>query len=215
MAEFIHFACTSEDINNLCHALMAARQPRAGAAAGAGSRSSTSSPALAHACADLPMLSRTHGQAATPTTLGKEMANFVYRLRRAAQPHRRASQLTAKINGAVGNYNAHLAAYPGRSTGRRSRAASSSRFGLDLQPLHHPDRAARLPGRTVRRLCRGQHHPARPRPRHVGLHLARLLPAARRSRARSGPPPCRTRSTRSTSRTPKATSASPTHCCDT
>jgi len=110
-AGFIHFACTSEDINNLCYALMVE-----------GSRSKIMLPALdrvvdklvalAHELADLPMLSRTHGQAATPTTLGKEMANFAARLRRVRM--RIASvRLSGKINGAVGNYNAHVAAYPG------------------------------------------------------------------------------------------------------
>ncbi|MBI5889988.1 MAG: adenylosuccinate lyase [Nitrosomonadales bacterium] len=108
--EFIHFACTSEDINNLSHALMLNH-----------SRSEVMLPtlnvlierlqhlALQHA--DLPMLCRTHGQTATPSTLGKEMANVVHRLRRA---HARiaAVEVMGKINGAVGNYNAHLSAYP-------------------------------------------------------------------------------------------------------
>jgi adenylosuccinate lyase len=108
--EFIHFACTSEDINNLSHALMLKT-----------SRDTVMLPALdaltarlrdlAHQLADLPMLCRTHGQTATPSTLGKEMANVVYRLRRARE-RLAAVELLGKINGAVGNYNAHLAAYP-------------------------------------------------------------------------------------------------------
>ena len=108
--EFIHFACTSEDINNLSHALMLK-----------GTRATVLLPtlqvlterlkSLAHQFAELPMLCRTHGQTATPSTLGKEMANVVYRLQRAEQ--RLASiEILGKINGAVGNYNAHLAAYP-------------------------------------------------------------------------------------------------------
>ncbi|MDP2144162.1 MAG: adenylosuccinate lyase [Gallionella sp.] len=108
--EFIHFACTSEDINNLSHALMLK-----------GAREAAMLPALqgvivrlkdlAHQLADVPMLCRTHGQTATPSTLGKEMANVVYRLQRAEQ--RLASvEILGKINGAVGNYNAHLSAYP-------------------------------------------------------------------------------------------------------
>ena len=108
--EFIHFACTSEDINNLSHALMLK-----------GTRATVLLPtlqvlterlkSLAHQFAELPMLCRTHGQTATPSTLGKEMANVVYRLQRAEQ--RLASiEMLGKINGAVGNYNAHLAAYP-------------------------------------------------------------------------------------------------------
>jgi len=107
-AEFIHFACTSEDINNVAHALMLAdgrvlllEQLRA---------IHEALRALAHAHAAVPMLSRTHGQAASPTTVGKEFANFAVRLARAIASIE-AVALTAKMNGAVGNYNAHLAAY--------------------------------------------------------------------------------------------------------
>ncbi len=110
VGEFIHFACTSEDINNLSHALMlkAAREnvilP---ALDGLISRLTD----LAHEHAAVPMLSRTHGQPATPTTLGKEMANLVYRLQRQVRQIASVPML-GKINGAVGNYNAHLSAYP-------------------------------------------------------------------------------------------------------
>ncbi|HEX9450208.1 MAG TPA: adenylosuccinate lyase [Burkholderiales bacterium] len=108
---FVHFACTSEDINNLCHALML-RDARAQVMLPAVDALIERLTALAHSTASLPMLSRTHGQPATPSTLGKEMANFVHRLRR--QRTRVAGvSLTGKINGAVGNYNAHLAAFPG------------------------------------------------------------------------------------------------------
>ena len=119
-AEYIHFACTSEDINNLCHALTA-RDSRDQVLLPGLDRIIGRLAALAHQCADLPMLSRTHGQSATPTTLGKEMANFVHRLR-GARARIAAVELTAKINGAVGNFNAHLAAYPDfdwESFGRR------------------------------------------------------------------------------------------------
>ncbi|MFA6901940.1 MAG: adenylosuccinate lyase [Gallionellaceae bacterium] len=108
--EFIHFACTSEDINNLSHALMLKN-----------GRNEVMLPALvtlisrlrshAHQLADLPMLCRTHGQTATPSTLGKEMANVVHRLERARERIQGVA-LLGKINGAVGNYNAHLSAYP-------------------------------------------------------------------------------------------------------
>ena len=108
--EFIHFACTSEDINNLSHALML----KSG-------RNEVMLPALdalinrlrehAHQHAELPMLCRTHGQTATPSTLGKEMANVVHRLERARERIVGVTIL-GKINGAVGNYNAHLSAYP-------------------------------------------------------------------------------------------------------
>ena len=110
VSEFIHFACTSEDINNLAHGLMLKA-----------ARDETMLPmldkllarlrALAHQHAQLPMMSRTHGQPATPSTLGKEMANVAYRLHR-ARTKIAAVNLLGKINGAVGNYNAHLAAYP-------------------------------------------------------------------------------------------------------
>ncbi|MGB7347411.1 MAG: adenylosuccinate lyase [Pirellulaceae bacterium] len=107
--EFVHFACTSEDINNLAHAMML-RDGRALLAeqmdivVGAIDE-------LAKDYADVPMLSRTHGQTASPTTVGKEMANVVARLRRELK-YVRNVDLLGKINGAVGNYNAHLAAYP-------------------------------------------------------------------------------------------------------
>jgi len=111
VTRFVHFACTSEDINNLCHALML-KDARAHVMLPAIDALIEGLAALAHSTAALPMLSRTHGQPATPSTLGKEMANFVYRLRK--QRARLAGvSLTGKINGAVGNYNAHLAAFPG------------------------------------------------------------------------------------------------------
>ncbi len=109
-AEFIHFACTSEDINNLAHALMAG-DAREKVMLPALDQVIDKLRALAHEFADAPMLARTHGQAATPTTLGKEIANVVQRLRR-ARARIAAVGLMGKINGAVGNYNAHLAAYP-------------------------------------------------------------------------------------------------------
>ncbi len=110
VSEFIHFACTSEDINNLSHALMlqaARRDVLLPAISGLETRLRE----LAINLADLPMLARTHGQPASPTTLGKEMANVLYRVRRATQRIERVEML-GKINGAVGNYNAHLSAYP-------------------------------------------------------------------------------------------------------
>jgi len=110
VSEFVHFACTSEDINNLCHALMA-RDCRELVLLPTFQRLIDKLTALAHSTAALPMLSRTHGQSATPTTVGKEMANVVHRLRR-VQRRIASVELTGKINGAVGNYNAHLAAYP-------------------------------------------------------------------------------------------------------
>lgn len=108
--EFIHFACTSEDINNTAHALML-EQGRHEVLLPAIDALIERLRALAHEHAALPMLSRTHGQPASPTTLGKEMANIAARLMRARDAIARV-QLTAKFNGAVGNYNAHTAAWP-------------------------------------------------------------------------------------------------------
>ena len=108
--EFIHFACTSEDINNLSHALML-KAARNAVMLPTLNVLTTRLKNIAHQLADLPMLSRTHGQTATPSTLGKEMANVVYRLQRAKQ-QLAGTEILGKINGAVGNYNAHLAAYP-------------------------------------------------------------------------------------------------------
>jgi adenylosuccinate lyase len=111
VSEFIHFACTSEDINNLSHALML-REGRGQVLIPQMDEVIEAVRTLARDLAEVPMLSRTHGQPASPTTLGKEMANFVYRLDR--QRDQVADiRLLGKINGAVGNYNAHLAAYPG------------------------------------------------------------------------------------------------------
>src|SRR6267378_4185421 len=109
--EFVHFACTSEDVNNLAYALMVAESRDRVMLPGL-DRVVAALRELARRHAALPMLSRTHGQAATPTTLGKEVANFAHRLRRARERIAGVAIL-GKINGAVGNYNAHLAAYPG------------------------------------------------------------------------------------------------------
>lgn len=109
-SEFIHFACTSEDINNLSHGLMLKT-----------ARDSVMLPflnsliarltELSEQLANQPMLSRTHGQTASPTTMGKELANVVYRLQR-QQKQLASNEILGKINGAVGNFNAHLSAYP-------------------------------------------------------------------------------------------------------
>src|SRR5712691_9669928 len=110
VAEFVHFACTSEDINNLAYGLML-KEARDRVLLPALDRVIETLAALARQLADAPMLARTHGQPASPTTLGKELANAVHRLRRARRSIAAVS-LTGKMNGAVGNYNAHLAAYP-------------------------------------------------------------------------------------------------------
>ena len=131
-SEFIHFACTSEDINNTSHGMMLKA-----------ARDTVLLPSLAnviarlteiaHANANLPMMSRTHGQPASPTTLGKEMANVVARLQRAQQ--RIASvEILGKMNGAVGNYNAHLSAYPDFDWPAFSRKVIEERLGLTFNP---------------------------------------------------------------------------------
>ena len=108
--EFIHFACTSEDINNLSYALMLT-EARATSLLVWMDKVSNAIRKMAHLYAELPMLSRTHGQPATPTTLGKEMANVVARLERQSRQLAKV-EICGKINGAVGNYNAHITAYP-------------------------------------------------------------------------------------------------------
>ncbi len=131
-AEFIHFACTSEDINNTSHGMMlkAARDTVLLPALQTLAARLTE---LAHDNAALPMLSRTHGQPASPTTLGKEIANVVARLQRAMQ--RIASvEILGKMNGAVGNYNAHLSAYPAFDWPAFSKQVIEQRLGLVFNP---------------------------------------------------------------------------------
>ncbi len=108
--EFIHFACTSEDINNLAYALML-KEARDHVLLPALDGLIDNLVALAKSCLDVPMLARTHGQVASPTTMGKEVANVVARLARQVKLLR-GCPILGKINGAVGNYNAHLSAYP-------------------------------------------------------------------------------------------------------
>ena len=131
--EFIHFACTSEDINNVSHALMI-RGSRDEVLLPAVDRIIETLRTLAHAEAATPMLSRTHGQSATPTTLGKEIANVVVRLR-AARARAAAVAPLAKMNGAVGSYNAHLAACPDVDWASFSREVIEGELGLTFNPL--------------------------------------------------------------------------------
>lgn len=110
ISEFIHFACTSEDINNLSHALML-KTAREEFILPEWKKLINEISKLAEAYKTIPLLSRTHGQPASPTTVGKEMVNVAYRLQRQYQQLQKA-EILGKINGAVGNYNAHLSAYP-------------------------------------------------------------------------------------------------------
>jgi adenylosuccinate lyase len=131
-SEFIHFGCTSEDINNTSHGMML-KAARDGVLLPALQALITRLTEIAHVNAALPMLSRTHGQTASPTTLGKEMANVVARLQRAIQ--RIADvEILAKMNGAVGNYNAHLSAYPGFDWPAFSKEVIEQRLGLTFNP---------------------------------------------------------------------------------
>jgi len=131
-AEFVHFACTSEDINNTSHALML-KAARAEVVLPALDRIVAKLTAMAHAFAEQPMLARTHGQTASPTTLGKEIANVVARL-----VHARGRvadvKLLAKMNGAVGNYNAHLAAWPEFDWEAFSRRVVEGQLELGFNP---------------------------------------------------------------------------------
>lgn len=111
LKDFLHFGCTSEDINNLSYALML-RSARSEVLLPQMRELTNKLKAMAREYAELPMLSRTHGQTASPTTLGKELANVAARLER-AQNHFGAVEILGKFNGAVGNYNAHVVAYPG------------------------------------------------------------------------------------------------------
>ncbi|MDU6099907.1 MAG: adenylosuccinate lyase [Acinetobacter sp.] len=128
--EFIHFACTSEDINNLSHALMLKNGREVLVASMKQILHAISALATTHA--EQPMLSRTHGQTASPTTLGKEMANVAYRLARQIKQFENV-ELLGKINGAVGNYNAHLSAYPDVDWAAHAQAFVES-LGLTFNP---------------------------------------------------------------------------------
>ena len=131
-SEFIHFACTSEDINNTSHGMML-KSARDGVLLPALQAIIAKLTEIAHVNAELPMLSRTHGQTASPTTLGKEFANVVARLRRAVQ--RIADvEILGKMNGAVGNYNAHLSAYPEFDWPTFSKNVIEQRLGLTFNP---------------------------------------------------------------------------------
>ena len=132
VGEFIHFACTSEDINNLSHALML-RQARDEVLLPQLREIAAKLQQMAHALAAVPMMSRTHGQPATPTTLGKEIANVLARLQRQIQ-QLAAQEFLGKINGAVGNYNAHLVAYPDVDWEQHCQKFVEKSLGLTFNP---------------------------------------------------------------------------------
>ena len=179
VAEYVHVFSTSEDVNNLAYALMvrgAVREVWLPAATGADRGPRRAWP---RRCADQPMLARTHGQAATPTTLGKELAVLAHRLRRQLRRIDGAEYL-GKANGATGTYAAHVVARAGHRLDRRlPRLRRGPR--PDLEPADHADRVARLAGRALRRRRALQPDPAQPLHRRLDLHLARLLRPGRRS----------------------------------
>ncbi|HNG82129.1 MAG TPA: adenylosuccinate lyase, partial [Burkholderiaceae bacterium] len=130
--EFVHFACTSEDINNTSHALML-KAAREQVLLPTLDQIIARLRELAQAFAAVPMLSRTHGQTASPTTVGKEIANVVARLQ-AGRARIAEVKLLAKMNGAVGNYNAHLSAWPEHDWEAFSRAVIENQLGLTFNP---------------------------------------------------------------------------------
>ena len=132
MQEFVHFACTSEDINNTSHALML-KSARDEVMLPMLDRIIAKMTAMSHTFAAVPMLSRTHGQTASPTTVGKEVANVVARLKNARE-RIAGVKLLAKMNGAVGNYNAHLSAYPEHDWEAFSRQVVEGALGLSFNP---------------------------------------------------------------------------------
>jgi len=129
--EFIHFACTSEDVNNLAYALMVRDGCRV--LSSCMDQLTHAIRDIAHGNADAAMLSRTHGQPASPTTMGKELANFVYRLERQSRQLNQVP-LLGKINGAVGNYNAHGIAYPEVDWPVLAKTFIEQRLELDFNP---------------------------------------------------------------------------------
>ena len=131
-SEFIHFACTSEDINNTSHGMML-NTARGTVLLPALDKLIARLSEIAHQHADMPMMSRTHGQPASPTTMGKEIANVVARLRRAQQAIATV-EILGKMNGAVGNYNAHLSAYPKVDWQAFAREVVEQRLGLTFNP---------------------------------------------------------------------------------
>ncbi len=131
-SEFIHFACTSEDINNTSHGMML-KTARNEVMLPTLQKLISKLTEIAHANAEVPMLSRTHGQTASPTTLGKEMANVVARLQRAIKRIEQV-EILGKMNGAVGNYNAHLSAYPQHDWESFSKNVVEQRLGLTYNP---------------------------------------------------------------------------------
>ena len=209
LKDFLHFGCTSEDINNVAYALML-RTARSEVLIPLMRELKAKLQSIAHQHADVAMLSRTHGQPASPTTLGKELANFVKRLE-LAQRQLGGVTIRAKFNGAVGNFNAHAVAYPDADWPRYHRALHRG-TGPGVELAHDADRAARLDGRIRARRWLATTRSSSTCAGTSGATFRSATSSKRSPATKSDRPRCRTRSTRSISRTPRATSAWPTPC---
>jgi adenylosuccinate lyase len=207
--EFVHFACTSEDINNTSHALATASAARDQVLLPALERhTSPSLRALAQAYADVPMLSRTHGQTASPTTVGKEVANVLVRLC-AARERIAGVKILGKMNGAVGNYNAHLSAWPDFDWEAFAKAVVETPeplgLGLSFQPYSIQIEPHDYMAEVFDAVARANTILVDLVTRRLGL-CDRWATSSKGSKtAKWAPPPCRTRSTPSTLRMPRAT----------
>ncbi len=204
-SEFIHFACTSEDINNLSHALML-QEARETVILPKLAEIIEKLTGMAHDLAAVPMMSRTHGQPATPTTLGKETANIVYRLQRQFK-NLQAQEFLGKINGAVGNYNAHMVAYPDVDWETHCRNFVEIGLGLAFNPytiqIEPHDYMAEF-FQTLSRINTILIDFNRDVWGYISLGYFKQKSQSGR---KSALPPCRTKSTPSTLKIPKATSA--------
>ena len=180
--EMIHFACTSEDINNLAYALIL-REFVERALAPTLDRIAGTIGEIARRYKDVAMIARTHGQEASPTTVGKEFAIFAWRLDRQIGQLRRQEYL-GKANGAVGNFNAHQFAYPEADWLEHSRNFVEG-LGLDVESADDADRESRFSRRDFPHDRAHRDDPDRLRARHLGLHFDRLFHAKdRRGRGR-------------------------------
>jgi adenylosuccinate lyase len=187
--EFVHFACTSEDINNLCYAqMLAAARERILLPAIAAVADHLAGLAGRHAA--LPMLSRTHGQPASPTTLGKEAANFAARLRRAAKAFARV-EILGKFNGAVGGFNAHVAGNPSVDWRAESRRLIEGSGSYRTSTRRRSSRTTGSPSTATR--SRAPTSSSSTCAATFGATSRSAISRRRRLRARSARQPCRTR----------------------
>ena len=170
--EWVHFACTSEDINNTAYALMMKKgRHLAGALLG---QCVEEMEHKARAYQSIPMMSRTHGQPATPTTMGKEFVNFAWRLNQEKTTLEQI-KIQAKINGATGNYNAHHFVFPEIDWMDASRRFISSCPGAGTDFVHHPDQSQWVSVLSAPYACKGCRCFDRFQPGHVGIYQYRVF----------------------------------------